>query len=689
MKFSFSSLLGVGVLGWFAGLAPSFVQARVTGIEIAHRADVLGGQSFGSAGAYEKLSGRINFAVQPGTPANRRIVDLELAPRNAAGDVEFSADFFILKPKDPARGNGAMLCEVSNRGGKGMLSIIDRGSASLDPTAAADFGDGFLLKRGFTLAWVGWQADVLPGGAWLHLYAPVAHAPVGGVISGLVRADFAPWESVNDWPLAHLLTGKIGGVGYPMSGPQEGADVLTVRDLAHGPRTPVAASAWQFGRSVPGGGVAADPAFVHLARGFEPGRIYEVIYRAQNPRVAGLGFAAVRDFLSYSKYDPASPAPVQRTYAMGISQTGRFLRHFLYEDFNADEQGRPAIDGVIAHVGGAGRGSFNERFAQPSRDAQSMASIDYPTDLFPFTDLPETDPVTGETDGLLTRAAASHTVPKIFLSNTSHEYWGRAAALIHTTPDGQADTTVSPEVRIYFFAGLQHFSGPFPATAGVGDLHGQEPMDPNPVAWLWRAMVVNLDAWVRDGTAPPDSRYPRLSDGTLVPRAQFTFPAIPGVGPTPAPLQAFRLDFGPQWKEGIVTLEPPRVGAGFPVLVPQVDADGNDRGGVLIPEMAVPLASYPGWNLRAPVIGAPTQRVAFLGSYLPFPRTAAERARTGDSRRSVAERYPSPEAYAALYAAAAQENIRERFLLAEDLSDILDRGAVEWRAVMGAPKNPN
>jgi len=394
----------------------------------------------------------------------------------------------------------------------------------------------------------------------------------------------------------------------------------------------------------------------------------------------------VRDFLSYLKYDPQSTAPVHRVYAVGISQSGRFLRHFLYQDFNADEQGRQVMDGVIAHVAGAGRGSFNHRFAQPSRDAQPLSSIFFPTDLFPFTDLPETDPELGETAGLLDATNKSKTAPKIFFTNTSYEYWGRAASLIHISLDGSSDAKIGDNVRVYMLAGLQHFSAPFPpqkSNPGSPDSNAQQHYNPNPIQWYWRALITDMDQWVKDGTQPPPSTYPMIADATLVPLSKWTFPKIPGVHKPHEVSLAYHLDFGPQWKEGIVGIEPPRVGKPFPVLVPQSDADGNDLGGVSLPELQVPLASYTGWNLRDPSIGAGDLRLSFYGSFIPFAKTAAEREKSGDPRLSVAERYASREEYVGKFAEAAMKLIHERFLRREDLPALLERGEREWNELAG------
>ena len=337
-----------------------------------------------------------------------------------------------------------------------------------------------------------------------------------------------------------------------------------------------------------------------------------------------------------------------------------------------------ALDGVLAHVAGAGRGSFNYRFAQPSRDAQPTSAVFFPTDVFPFTDQPETDAATGDKAGLLDRAAAEKVLPKIFFSNTSYEYWGRAASLIHTTTDGQRDVATSSYVRIYHFTGLQHFSGPFPPARGEDYLFGQAAQSPLPVRYFWRAMIANMDAWVRKNTAPPESSYPKIADQTLVPLDRFAFPAIPNVNRSQDANAAYHLDFGPRWRDGILSLQPPKVGKSFPVLVPQVDADGNERDGVRLPEITVPLATYTGWNLRDPSIGAPGQRISFEGSYLPFPKTAVDRKKSGDPRQSIAERYPSREDYLSRYSRAVDELVKQHWILEEDRLLLVERGGQEW-----------
>lgn len=658
-------------------LLSSPASARVLRVEVVSRGPVLNGKPFGAAGPYEKITARVHFAVRPDNPHNRAVVDLEYAPRGASGEVEFSADLFVLAPKDPGRGNGALLLEVPNRGNKGLMTLVNGGGRAADPTAETDFGDGWLLRQGYTYAVLGWQWDVPDDPGRLRLHAPVARNRDGSPITGLLRDDFTPSQKTQDIPLGHVINGELGGIEYPVADPADPRNTLTVRDGPTSPRRAIPRARWSFAH-VAGGVLAASPRHLHLEPGFEPGKIYELVYAVQDPVVAGLGLAAVRDFASHVKYD-RSIVRTRRVYAAGISQCGRFLRHFLWAGFNADESGRMALDGVLAHVAGAGRGSFNHRFAQPSRDAQPWSTFFYPTDLFPFTDLPDRDPVTRARAGLLDAAFADKVAPRIFYSNTSYEYWGRAAALIHVTPDGRRDAALPDNVRIYTFSGLQHFSRPLPAEPGTGDLKSRHRQNPNPVRWYWRAMITNMNAWVRDATPPPPSRHPRLSDGTLVSLPRLRFPRLPSIRLPRMPVRARRLDYGPAWSsKGTISRHPPTVGKPFPLLVPQVDADGNDRGGILLPELRVPLATYTGWNLRDPAIGAPDQMVSFLGSYLPFPRTAGDRKKTRDPRPSIAERYPSRDVYVQRFRAAAQELVTDRWLLAEDLPALLQRAEEEW-----------
>jgi hypothetical protein len=654
-------------LGWVS--AP--VEARVTRVEIETRTDVLHGKSFGDAGAYERLSGQIYYSVKVDNPHNSRIVDLRNAVNLRQGEVEFAANFVAFRPKEPRKSNGALLLEVPNRGQSRIISLVDGGDADL----RRDAGDAWLLRKGFTIVSVGWQWDA-PGPDDLKLYAPIAKEG-GQPVSGLLRGDFMPAQERDEIPLGHLLNGNIGGIEYPVANPDDPRNVLTVRDARDAKRTVIPRTQWQFADMVDGKVVPSDR-HIRLNGDFQPGKLYEYVYVVTDPVVAGLGFAAIRDFAAYVKHAPNAILHAARVYGQGISQNGRFLRDFLYEGFNTDEEGRSALDGVLAHVAGAGRGSFNYRFAQPSRDSEPTSSVFFPTDVFPFTDLPETDPVSGERAGLLDRAVAEKVVPKIFFSNTSYEYWGRAAALIHSDAEGKQDVPISDNVRIYHFTGLQHFSGPSPPRKGAGDLLGQQAESALPIRFFWRAMITNMDAWVRSNTAPPPSSYPRIDTGTLVSLRDYAFPPLNDVNRPIEASDVERLDFGPQWQQGILSLQPPKVGKSFPVLVPQVDDDGNERDGVRLPELVVPLGTYAGWNLRDPSIGAPDQRVAFEASYIPFAKTRNERREAGDPRKSLEERYGSREDYLDRFSHALDDLIGERWILPEDRAALMARGRQDW-----------
>ncbi|HEY1805157.1 MAG TPA: alpha/beta hydrolase domain-containing protein [Terracidiphilus sp.] len=664
-----SSIAGYVVLAFL--LSTLSLHGRVVRVEVSSRTDVLNGKEFGNAGAYERITGRVYFSVAVSNPHNRRIVDLRNAVNLKDGEVAFSSDFVAIRPKDPRKGNGSMILESPNRGYSRIVSLVDGG----DWDARNDAGDAWLLRNGFTFVSLGWQWDA-PGADALKLYAPIAKES-GKTIAGLLRGDLMLSKPMAEIPLGHMQIGHIGGTEYPVSAPDDPRNVLTVRDSREAVRTVIPRAEWQFAHTVDG---KLEPGgrFIHLNGGFRPGKIYEYVYVAADPVVAGLGFAAFRDFASYVKHAGDAIVPVQRVYGEGISQNGRFLRNLLYDGFNADEDGKIALDGVLAHVAGAGRGSFNYRFAQPSRDAQPTSSIFFPTDIFPFTDQPEKDPLTGESGGILDRAVAEKVVPKIFFSNTSYEYWGRVAALTHVSADGKRDVMLSDKVRIYHFTGEQHFPGPFPPARGESDLMGQEPQSPLPIKYFWRAMIANMDGWVRNGRQPPASAYPKLADGTLVPLRDYAFPNIPGVNKPHEANAAYRIDFGPDWRAGILSMQPPKVGEAFPVLVPQVDVDGNERDGVRLPEITVPLATYASWNLRDPAIGAPEQRVSFEASYISFPKNATEREKNGDPRKSIAERYAGREDYLSRYAKALDGLIDQRWILPEDREAMLHRGGSEW-----------
>src|SRR5216683_3460677 len=398
-------------------LTSSPLSAEVARIEVQSRSDLLGGKPFGDAGAYEKLTGKVYFEIDPTNTANTIITDIRNAPRNARGRVEFSSDFFLIRPKQIERGNGTVLYEVSNRGGKGMLGFFNQGTGGLNPTSEADLGDGFLLNRGFTLLWLGWQFDVAKRDGLIRVYPPVA-TENGKPIVGVVRSEVIVARKAFDASLADREH-----VAYPVADPNDPTNTLTVRETIEGPRRIVPRSEWQFARFT-GGAAVPDPTRVYLASGFEPSKIYEVVYTSQNPPVVGVGPAAVRDTISMLKYGSADtwtiPAgAIRRAIGFGISQSGRFLRTYLYYGFNEDEGHRKVFDGVMAHVAGGGRGSFDNRFALPGRTAGPFSSFFYPVDIFPFTDVAQLDPETGRRDGLLTHNMKAEFMPKVMYTNSS------------------------------------------------------------------------------------------------------------------------------------------------------------------------------------------------------------------------------------------------------------------------------
>jgi hypothetical protein len=664
---------------WILWLA-TVASAELVRIELRERSDVLDGRAWGKAGPYERMAGRAFFEVDPDLPANRIIADIALAPRNARGRVEFSADLYILKPRDPRQGNGTLLVEISNRGNKYLLRQFNFARPSNDPRTAEHFGDGYLLEEGYTLVWVGWQFDVPDQPDLLRLFAPAARG-ASGPITGLVRSEYVP-----DRPVREFSLGDRTMIAYPAADPEDPQATLTVRDRVEAPRKVIPRSEWRFAREE-FGKLVPDPTRVWMKAGFQPGKIYEVVYRAKDPVVAGLGPAAVRDLVSYLKYGDAPEWALlsdqkrflKRAIGIGTSQSGRFLRTFLYYGFNQDERGRQVFDGIIAHVAGGGRGSFNHRFAQPSRDGHPFMNQFYPTDIYPFADVELEDPETGLREGLLSRASQAGVVPKIFYTNSSYEYYGRAASLTHTTLDAKADVDPPPTTRIYLLAGTQHSPAAFPP----GRMGTQNPVNPNDYRWPMRALLGAMQRWVAEGVEPPPSRYPRIGRGELVPLSGLRFPRLPGVTLPVRIRKAWRLDYGPEFRSaGIIAFEPPRIGKEFPVLVPQVDEDGNEVAGIRVPEVAVPLATYTGWNLRAPEIGAPDELYSMAGSWLPFARTRAERQQRGDPRRSIEERYRSRDDYLARVNECARELAREGYLLERDIPRIVEEAARRWDSLM-------
>jgi hypothetical protein len=637
-------------------------RAEVTQIEISSRTDVLGGRSYGVVGPYEWLQGRAHFALDPAHPRNRNVVDLGLAPRNSRGLVEFSADIAIMRPKDSARASGVTVFDVANRGRPIILDLLDRGNFLAKPGNTPEYiGDDFLMKQGTTLVWLGWQHDLPAQPGLLRMAAPQVMG-----IKGLVNGDEVVAARTTD-----ISLGDRTSIPYPVTDPNAVENTLTVADSRSAPQRIVPRSEWSFAR-IQNGELVGDPRRIYLKNGFEPGAYYRFVYRTSDPYVVGVGLAAVRDLMSWMRHDPAAIIHAKYTYAFGASQSGRFLRQFLNEGFNADLAGRTVFDGMMVHIAGGSRRGSNERFAQPSRSLVSR--------VFPFSDIEQTDPDTGEHGGLLDKASEANAAPKIIYTHSSWEYWGSAASAMHTTIDGKGDVRIPDTSRVYFFAGTQHVPAAFPPRAAAGQT-GQ--LLPNPIDYrpALRALYVALDRWVREGTLPPPSRYPMLADGSLVDRQQINMKGLAGISIPNSPQRPVRLDLGEE-TYGVQTIVPARAGKPYPVLVPQLDDDGNETAGIRMPELAVPLGTHTGWNLRSPSIGAPTDLIQLVGSYHPFARTATDRASTNDPRRSIEERYPSRQHYLGLVAESAQSMVEQRLMMPEDAVHVLSSAKQHWNFLM-------
>lgn len=624
--------------------SPAVVGAEVTKFEVQSTRDVSGGRSFGSAGSYEVVTGRLHFEVDPALAANRSVVDIDKAPKNARGRVEFSADVVIYRPRDAAKGNGIALIDVVNRGNKTIIGSFNRPGISTDREA----GDGFVFSRGFTVVCVGWEFDAPKREGAIRLEAPIAEG-----IRGLVKASFVPVARTREFTVADLAV-------YAPIDPSSAANVLTVRDAPLSANRVIPRSEWRLAGNI-----------VTLDSGFEPGRWYGLAYSAQDPPVGGVGFLAVRDTASWLKHASDLPSAKQ-VIGFGSSQSGRFLRGFLYEGFNTDEKGQAALDGVMAHIAGAARIDLNRRWSIPVTQAIYTATS------FPFSDASQRDPVTGQTEGALDNPRARANQPRIFYTNTGVEYWGggRVAALVHTSPDGAHDLQLPANERVYFLAGSQHGPAGFPPAAS----NGQQKDNPTDYWWIMRALLIAMESWVRDGTMPPDSRYPRLADGTLVAAAGIAFPHVRDVT-SPASLTA-----GGRAANARVARDG-APGAPLPLLVPQVDVDGNERAGIRLPDVAVPVATLTGWNFRKAAIGAPDQLFPLLGSYIPFAATKAQALAAGDPRRSIEERYPGRDQYLQQVRDAVNALVKDRYLRADDVDALVRRAEDHWNVLVGQGTN--
>lgn len=609
------------------------------------------GAPFGEAGAYERVIATARGEVDPAHPGNKGIALIDKAPRNAAGKVEYRTDVFILRPRDPARGNGRILYEVNNRGRKMLFGNIADGPQGVnDPKALADLGNAFPLRRGYTIVWSGWDPDAPRANMGLALTAPVA------TDDGLPIVQRVREEWVSGTRLGVLESFKLS---HEAASLEQNLARLTVRERADDEPRELPLNQWSF----------VDGRAIKLRDGAkaQPGYLYEFHYEARNPKVQGLGFAATRDLISWLRHDPAAVQatgrPITHTLAIGFSQAGRYLRNHISDGFNRDEQGRRVFDGILSHIAGVGRVFFNTPFAQPARTNTQHEDHGFPENEFPFSTATLDDPLSSRTGSLFKGDAGD---PLLVETNTSTEYWQKGASLLHTDPLGTRDIELPANSRVYMIAGTQH-GGRAGATTDPGpNINPRNPHNPMPAV---RALLVALDDWVVSGKVPPPSRVPTLVAGTLVDPGKTGFPAIPGA----AVVRTTNIVAPPgDWTK------PEPAAKSYRTLVSKVDADGNEAAGIRLPDIAVPLATYTGWNEYKPPY--PAGEIADRdGSCLPFPTDKEARQASGDPRLSIAERYKSGADYLARVQAVVDRLLADRLILPEDAEAYLDRARREPR----------
>ena len=655
-------LHGLAVIGG-AALAATSAGARVTQVVIKQtESPAFGGQTFGAVGAYERISGQIIGEVDPKDPTNAIIVDIGLAQRNANGMVPYATDFQILRPVDRAKGSKRLLYEITNRGRTNALGHLNDSKEENDVTKSGDAGNGFLMRNGYILLETGWDVSAPNNGKLFTATAPVAKNPDGSAITG---------PSTDEFVIDQGTTSAQRRLSYPAASKDKSKAALTVRKNYADPPIVLSSSDWDYANE--------RLTAIKLTSGdfggpgsFGPTALYEFTYIAKDPVVVGLGFAMLRDIAVFMRNaetdDTGTPNPVagdvQRIYTFCSSQPCRTMHDFIYLGFNQPERSAGAVpiafDGVLNWKAG-GSGLFaNYRFAQPVRTHRQHIARWTPEYQFPFADQRVTDTVTGKTGSRLDRCQASKTCPKIFEANSANEWWAKAASMMQTDSKGNDLTGEVEDVRYYLLASLPH---------GAGNGRGicAQPRNPLRPNMALRALLLDLDAWVTKNEAPPADRMPRVAEGTLVPplpQAGMGFPTIPGVIYNGAHHTGDLFDFGPDFDKGILSVMPPKlVGSPYPVLVPKTDADGNDVAGLRLPEVAVPVATYTGWALRADGLDGCDAN----GQRIPFAKTKADRLAAGDPRLSLEERYKDHATYVEMVTRVAQDLKAQRLMLDEDV----------------------
>jgi len=670
-----SAIRSMSALALLVAIVPGTAGARITKIMITSVENpTFGGTAFGingSVGAYQKLRGVAFGEVDPSDPQNALLTDIELAPRTASGKVAYSMDIYILRPVNLDSGNRKLFFEVNNRGNK-LFGPFNLSGGGNNPTTAADAGGALLMNQGYSIAWSGWDISAAPGGDRLTITVPVAAHRDGSTITG-PSYEYIVFD--NATTTSYPLT-------YAAATLDQSKATLTVRQHLTDPRVAIPSSGWEYLnertiRLLPAG------------TAFQQSAIYELMFTAKNPLVAGLGFAATRDFVSFLRQaasdDFGNPNPlaghVDRVYSFAVSQPARYVNDFVTLGFNEDERGRRVIDGVLNWIAGGSGSGENFRFAQPGRTERNRQNHLYPEANFPFAFPRVHDPLTGKTDGRGVQCAKTrHTCPKFMQVISANEYWVKAGSLAHTDARGH-DLHDLHDTRNYLLSGVEHtLSGAAPNSRGVCQQF-QNTTDPTPAL---RALFAALDEWVIWGIRPPKSEVPRVEDGN----AAFSVPLANGLGTVPARELGWRdipgvtytglitarhlFNWGPLFEQGILTINPPAFsGPAYPSFVSKVDEDGNEIAGIRLPPVAAPIATTTGWALRAAAFGG-ADGCESSGQWIPFASTKAERLANGDRRKSLEERYGNHDGYVKAVTKAAKGLQKDRLLTAVDVQRYID-----------------
>ena len=675
-------------------LAMNEAEAKVVRVVVKQHVLIANGHVFGSAGQYEKIRGVIYYEVDPENQANGAIVDLEFAPGNARGMVEFSGDFMLIKPVDMNKANGRLLYEVNNRGRIFTFPSLNGGRLSNNPETLEQFGDGFFMQQGYTFLFSGWNWDVTEGGDRFQFEVPYAKKGAQ-TIRQRIAAEIVNSEHLETLDAMPLAPGNSRC--YPSSNyPNNGKDVLTVRDNPEGQRITIPNDQWSYS-SVRDGEVYPDARSLFIKGGIHPGKIYELIYEVENPKVVGLGFAAVRDALSFFKFEYkdasgfSNPLVIEKglgkelainySYIYGYSQSARFITQMIMQGFYIDEKDRMVFDGARIQVGGGGKGGFNSRFAQTTWHPLHLEGNYMPADYPPFNFLADDDPGSGGKNDVLAVAKKLGKMPKIIITNDATEYWGRSASLIHTTIDGSKDASIHKNVRIFLINGAPHG----PAMSRHVDVAEHSVSTIN-ADFVVRSTLIMLDDWVSKNIIPADSRYPRLDRGELITAVAHKqqMPIIPGMRHPGSNLQPPICDYGADfWSKGIMTNVPPIITGHYPTFVPATDKDGNGLGGIRLPDITVPLGTYQGFNPRKHGTNAQDYLVGHIGSFWPFAATKEEREKNGDPRLSLEERYGGKENYVQHVIMEVNKLLADRLLTQEDADKIITESkSISWPPVM-------